>query len=305
MDRKTPLVIITGPTCSGKTGVALSFARSFPIEVVSADSMQVYRHMDIATAKPTLEQQSLLAHHLIDVVDPDEEFNAGMFSSLAAVKIREIVSRGRVPVVVGGTGLYIKALVYGLSPSPPGSPELRGYFRSVLQDRGSAHLRRFLERIDPETAKKINKNDEVRVIRALETAFLTGVKPSVINRGHGFAEPGYDARVFCVVKDRDLLYRDIDERTARMMEAGLVEETEKLLGMGFGPDLRSMQTLAYKHVTGLLESRIDIDTAVANIRRDTRRYAKRQMTWNRSHYPQEVFCSPDEALKALAALLGG
>ncbi|HQH99832.1 MAG TPA: tRNA (adenosine(37)-N6)-dimethylallyltransferase MiaA [Deltaproteobacteria bacterium] len=303
MDRKTPLIVITGPTCSGKTGVALQLARDYPIEVVSADSMQVYRHMDIATAKPSPAELARLPHHLIDVVDPDEEFNAGMFSTRASRVIEEVRSRGKVPVIVGGTGLYIKALVYGLSPAPRGSARLRSCLKSMADKAGSPSLWRMLDRLDRETAKITNENDRVRIIRALEIAFLTGVKPSVIHRGHGFSKPLYEARLVCIMPQRERLYADIDERVIRMVDSGLIEETEKLFAMGYDPDLRSMQTLAYRHVLEFLASRIDLERAISLIQRDTRRYAKRQMTWMRSHHDPGSFCSAGDALKTVSGWL--
>lgn len=304
MDRKTPLIVITGPTCSGKTGVALRLAGMHPIEVVSADSMQVYRHMDIATAKPTLAEQTGLPHHLIDVVDPDEEFNAGMFSTRASEIIAEVRSRGKIPVVVGGTGLYIKALVYGLSPAPPSSARLRSCLRSMADASGTPNLWRILERLDPKTAKITNENDRVRIIRALEIVFLTGMKPSVINQGHGFSEPLYEAKVLCVMPERERLYGDIDSRVIGMVDSGLIEETKKLLDLGYEPDLRSMQTLAYKHVLEYLASGTGLDRAVSLIQRDTRRYAKRQMTWMKSHHDPGSFHSADEALMIVSGLIG-
>lgn len=303
MDRKTPLIIITGPTGSGKTGIALRIAQTFPMEVISADSMQVYRYMDIATAKPSQIEQSALPHHLIDVVNPDEEFNAEMFSSLASAKIMELSSRGKVPIVVGGTGLYIKALIYGLAPAPPRSEKLRSYFRDLAERKGSIYLWQTLERLDRDNADKINKNDLVRIIRSLEIAFLTGEKPSNVYRVHGFANARYQPRILCLAPDREHLYSDINTRVKRMVEQGLVEETEKLLEMGFSPQLRSMQTLAYKHIVDFLNSRISLDTAIASIQGDTRRYAKRQITWMKSHYDHVSFKPLKEASAIIQAWL--
>jgi tRNA dimethylallyltransferase len=295
VDRTAPLIVITGPTGSGKTGIALDLARRFPIEAVSADSMQVYRHMDIATAKPTAAEQALLPHHLIDIRDPDEEFNAGMFMAMAAEKIGEIRARRRIPVVVGGTGLYIKALIYGLAPVPPRSSRLRDWLRSLAQARGTPHLWEALNRMDPKNAEHIRKNDAVRIARSLEIIFLTGRRASEVLGGHGFSEAWYRARIICVMPGRDLLYRSIDERVHAMVEAGLLEETWRLLELGYDPSLRSMQTLAYKHVLQLLEGRIGLPSCVGRIQRDTRHYAKRQITWMRSHYDQGSFLEPERA----------
>lgn len=306
MDRKTPLIIITGPTASGKTGLALNLAKTHPIEAVSADSMQVYRHMDIATAKPSKKERVILPHHVIDVVEPDQEFNAGMFASIAGHKITSIRSRGNIPVVIGGTGLYIKALAYGLAEAPPRSEPLRKSLFSLIEARGLDLLWRLLYANDAPTAGRISPNDASRIIRYLEIILLTGKKPSDLYRDHGFTRPLFDIRAVCIMPERDSLYRDIDKRVISMMDAGLVGETEKLLEMGFSPGLRSMQTLAYRHTIRLLNRDIPHDQAVSLIQRDTRRYAKRQMTWLRSNYgPECLFDSPDKAMPTLSGWLEG
>ncbi len=295
--------MITGPTGSGKTGIALRLAGKYPLEVISADSMQVYRHMDIATAKPTPEELSLLPHHLIDVVDPDEEFNAGMFVSLARQKISEVRARRAIPVVVGGTGLYIKALIYGLASAPPRSEKVRAHLKSVADEKGSPHLWGLLYRLDPETARNLGQNDRVRIVRSLEIMILTGRRPGEFYHEHGFSRPYYEVCTVCVVPGRDRLNENIDSRVIRMMESGLIEETKRLLALGYSPGLRSMQTLAYKHIIGYLESRVGLDLAVSLIQRDTRRYAKRQLTWMRSHYESSTFHPPEDAFPILEGML--
>jgi len=295
--------VITGPTGSGKTGVALRLAERYPLEVISADSMQVYRHMDIATAKPAPEELSLLPHHLIDIVDPDEEFNAGMFATLARQKILEVRTRNAIPVVVGGTGLYIKALMYGLAPAPPRSESVRAHLNAVADEKGGPHLWGLLNRLDPETARNLGENDRVRIVRALEIMILSGRRPSEFYQEHGFSRPFCEARIVCIVPGRGRLYENIDSRVIRMVDAGLIEETKRLLALGYSPSLRSMQTLAYKHIVDFLESRIDLDLAISLIQRDTRRYAKRQLTWMRSHYDRDSFHPPEEAFKILTGML--
>lgn len=282
MARAQHLIVLTGPTCSGKTSCAMKLGQSFPIEVVSADSMQVYRFMDIATAKPTPEQRQTVPHHLIDVADPDEQFNAAIFADLARAKIDEIRSRGNIPVVVGGTGLYIKALVYGLAPAPPSSPHLRRVLTELARRRGAAYLASMLKRLDPECAGRVAASDMVRTVRFLEMIFLTGRKASLILKGHGFSRAVVPARIACIMPERDLLYADINTRTEQMFASGVVEETARLLDMGYAPTLGSMRTLAYRHVVRYLSGEIDLETCISHVKRDTRRFARRQMTWFRS-----------------------
>jgi len=301
VDRKTPLIVITGPTCSGKTGLAFDLARNHGLEVISADSMQVYRYMDIATAKPTPEERLSLPHHLIDIVDPDEQFQAGMFVQMATRSIREIRGKGKLPVVVGGTGLYIKALVYGLAPAPGRSDKVRQALKSIIEERGIGHLERMLGILDPVLSTRIRKNDTSRIIRSLEIIFLTGQRPSGIYSSHGFETPAFDARIACIIPERELLYRDIDRRVLRMVENGLVEETLNLLNRGFGPDLSSMQTLAYKHIVCHLNGNIRLADAVGLIQRDTRRFAKRQMTWMNSRPDHAFFSSARKAFDTVSA----
>ncbi len=303
MDRKTPLIVITGPTGSGKTGLALELAGTYPIEVISADSMQIYRYMDIATAKPDEQERSLLPHHLIDVVDPDEEFNAGIFATLAREKISQVYAAKKIPIVVGGTGLYIKALIFGLIPAPAGSERLRAYLRSLAASRGSRHLWDVLARLDPPSAGKITPNDSARIIRYLEIVFLTGERPSMLQDGHGFALPLFDTRIACIMPQRQELYQAIDNRVYRMLDLGLVDETEQLIRRGYSPSLRSMQTLAYKHVLSYLSHETGLDEAVSLIQRDTRRYAKRQITWIRAHHAPQTCYDPAAARPVIARWL--
>jgi tRNA dimethylallyltransferase len=303
MDGPEGLIVLTGPTCSGKTGLALLLAQRFPIEVISADSMQVYRLMDIATAKPTPDQLSLLPHHLIDVVDPDEEFQAAMFVHMAGAAIRQLRDRGRIPLVVGGTGLYIRALLYGLAPAPARSEAVRAALRSLLHRKGIAHLEAMLSRLDPASASAIAKNDAVRVIRALEIVFQSGCRASDLLSGHGFERPLYRARIACIMPERDRLFADIDRRTRGMMDAGLLEETRLLQDLGYGPHLRSMQTLAYRHAIGHLQGDLGLDDCIRLIQRDTRRFAKRQVTWMKGRKDHVFFDSAAAAHGAVSEWL--
>jgi tRNA dimethylallyltransferase len=299
VDRQTPLIVITGPTCSGKTRLALMLSRKQDIEVVSADSMQIYHYMDIATAKPTNEERTALPHHLIDVVNPDEPFNAGVFVRMAQEKIAEIRGRQKIPIVVGGTGLYIKALIYGLAPAPARSEKLRSTLRSLINRRGIVYLEFMLKRLDPDMASLIMKNDVLRIIRALEIIFETGQKPISLFMAHGFRNPQYQAKIACIMPSRDLLYQEIDQRVMGMIERGLLDETRKLLDMGYSPELQSMQTLAYRYVIMHLSGEVGLDEAIRLIRRDTKRFAKRQITWMKARPDHIFFNSVDGAYEVV------
>jgi len=303
MDRPAPLIIITGPTGCGKTDLAFRLGHDHPLEVISADSMQVYRFMDIATAKPTHLERTRLPHHLVDIRNPDETFDAGSFAVLALEAINRIRSRGRIPIIVGGAGLYIQALVYGLCQAPPRSEKIRRILRDIAFNQGTQRLWEYLARLDPPTADKVAPQDAGRLIRYLEIIFLTGRKPSTLHARHGFSQPGLDARIFCLAPQRENLYTAIDNRVIAMLECGLVQETQRLLDRGYSRDLAPMKALAYKHVVAYLDSELSLDEAVLRIQRDTRHYAKRQLTWNRGHYDPSCFYDNASALLAIDRLL--
>jgi tRNA dimethylallyltransferase len=290
-----PLIILTGPTASGKTGVILKLAEKYPLEIISADSMQIYRGMDIATAKPTREEQKLLPHHLIDIMNPDEEYNAGTFREDALSIAEEIRLRGHIPIVTGGTGLYIKSLIYGLSEGPTRSEEIRENLRNFISAHGSRKAWDILNRHDPEITKKISPTDASRIIRYLEMILLTGRRPSDLHESHGFKERKIDARIFCISMDRDVLYERVNRRVIDMLDIGLVDETRKLLDAGYSPNLKSMQALGYKHLVAHIKNGMPLDEAISLVKRDTRHYAKRQMTWNRGHYNHDQFFTPQDA----------
>ena len=296
MNSTNPLIILTGPTASGKTGIILKLAEKYPLEIISADSMQIYRGMDIATAKPTREEQKLLPHHLIDFMNPNEEYNAGTFREDALSIAEEIQLRGHIPIVTGGTGLYIKALIYGLSEGPTRSEEIRENLRNFISAHGSQKAWDILNRHDPDIAKKISPTDASRIIRYLEMILLTGSRPSDLHESHGFKERKIDARVFCISMDRDILYERINRRVLEMVEMGLVDETRKLLDTSYSPNLKSMQALGYKHLVAHIQKEMPLDEAISLVKRDTRHYAKRQITWNRGHYNDNQFFSVQDAL---------
>jgi tRNA dimethylallyltransferase len=275
------LVILVGPTASGKSGVALRCAESLGGEIVSADSVQVYRYMDIGAAKPPMEVRRKIRHHLIDVVDPDEDFSAARFRQEAGRAIREIHDRGKVPLVVGGTGLYIKALTQGLFKGPRGDPDLRRTLKLEAEIRGVGTLHGKLERVDPMAAERIHPHDLFRITRALEVFYLTGIPISRHQELHGFSRWLCRPLYFGLAVDRSVLYKKINARAEEMLERGLVKEVEDLLNRGYGLDLRSMRAIGYRHIGDYLLGACSLDEAIASMKRETRHYARRQMTWFR------------------------
>jgi tRNA dimethylallyltransferase len=291
MSKRQKVVVISGPTASGKTSLGVDLALALKGEIISADSMQVYRGMDVGTAKPTPEEQKGIPHHLLDVVDPDEEFNAATYNSMAIPKITEIASRGSVCLVVGGTGLYIKGLLGGLFESPTADMELRESLRRECDSSGSAVLHERLANLDPESARKIHPNDSVRIIRALEIIHLTKRRLSDLTREHAFGGRSLNALKLCLKVDREELYDRIDKRSLAMVDNGLVEETESLLSKGYSPDLKPMKAIGYRHMITYLKGDWSLDEAIGELQKDTRRYAKRQLTWFRAD-PEVIWIEP-------------
>jgi len=292
------ILVLSGPTASGKSSAAVALARLFPLEIVNADSMQVYRGMDIGTAKPTPAERTEIPHHLIDVADPDEEYSAGRFVAGAGEAIRGIRERRRYPLVSGGTGMYIRALLRGLDPLPS-DPSVRARLSRRWEEEGGAVLHGELARIDPGGAARIHPSDRGRLVRALEVAELTGEPASA--RKTSWSGGGRRFRVLFLVLavDRAELYRRIDLRVDSMFRAGLVEEVERLLAKGYGPELRCMKALGYRHVVSHLRDGIPLEQAVSQMKRDTRRYAKRQITWL-SGEPETVSLAGHDPLSTAA-----
>lgn len=271
------LLVLSGPTASGKTDAALALARRLPLEIVNADSMQVYRGMDIGTAKPTAAERGDVPHHLIDVAEPDEDYNAGRFVAESEAAIRGILARGRFPLLVGGTGMYIRALRKGLDPLPS-DPAVRARLHRRWEEEGGAALHAELEGIDPRSAGRIHPADKVRVIRALEIAAVAGRPPSALRVSWGGAGR-YRVLFLALDPGRAAMYARIDRRVDAMFRNGFIEEVRGLLSRGYGPDLKSMGALGYRHVAAHLLRGVPLPETVAAMKRDTRRYAKRQMTW--------------------------
>jgi tRNA dimethylallyltransferase len=273
------LVVICGPTASGKTALALQLAEHLPVEIISADSRQVYRGMDIGTAKPDRQERAKVPHHLIDVVDPDENFTAADFVERGRAAIEQIRRRGRLPLVVGGTGLYIRALLHGLADAPGGDELLRRELHLMEEREGSGALYRELEKTDPSLAARLSPRDQVRIVRALEVFHLTGKRFSDLQQEHAGRPSPYRALKIGLAPERKILYDRIDRRVDVMMAAGLPEEVQGLLEQGYSPELKSMQTIGYRETVDHLQGRLTLSESVSLIQRNSRRYAKRQLTW--------------------------
>ena len=273
------LVILLGPTGAGKSRLAFELSGEFGGEIISADSMQVYKHMDIGTDKPTLAEQMKVRHHLIDVVLPDEPFHAGLYRTLGRKTIDQLHREGKSIWIVGGTGLYIKALIQGLFPSPAIDLGVREKLKKEGRERGSDFLYHRLEEIDPATASRLHPHDLFRIVRALEVFESTGTPVSSLRDQHGFGDRPYSSLKIGLEMERKRLYGRIERRVDRMVERGFLEEVRGLMEMGYGPQLKPMQSLGYKSLVRFLLKEIEWEEAVQEIKRDTRHYAKRQWTW--------------------------
>lgn len=276
---KIPIVVICSPTATGKTSLAIKLAESAGGQIVNADSLQVYRYLNIGTAKPTLEERNRVTHHLIDVVDPDEEFNAALYCEQARKVIEKLALAGKPVFVAGGTGLYIRALLQGIIATPPVDENIRNYYKDIRDSQGRQYLFDLLKTRDPEAAKIINANDSVRIIRALEVFDQSGQSIIALRQKHLFADCPYTVCKIGLRIDRDELKRRINLRTESMAAAGFVDEVRGLLDRGYSEKLKPMQSLGYKQVIDFLRGRCDWSRAIDLINRDTWRYSKRQQTW--------------------------
>ncbi len=281
IDAPAPLLVITGPTASGKTTLAVEVALALGGEIVGADSMQVYRGLDIGTAKPTKEELRGVRHHLIDVADPDEPFDAARYMPMADEVIADIHRRGKQVIVAGGTGLYIRVLLHGLHEGPPPSPGVRKKLQKRAESEGWPALHKELSLCDPESARRLHPNDGVRIIRALEIFESSGIPMSEWQQRHGFEKWRYPVLLLGIRRKREELNTIIDRRVGEMMEDGFQGEVKRLLKAGYGPELKPMQALGYRHLTAFFSGELGLEEAVEAIKTDTRRFAKRQMTWLR------------------------
>jgi tRNA dimethylallyltransferase len=276
------LLVVVGPTASGKSELALRLASRRHAEIVSADSVQVYRHFDIGTGKPSAAERAAVRHHLLDVVEPAETLDAARWAELADAALLDIWARGRTPIVCGGTFLWTRALLYGLAPAPPASPELRAEYARVAESEGRAALHARLAEVDPERATALAPNDFVRVSRALEVHALTGVTMSHWQIEHGFRTPRFRSTLIGVRRSREELDDLIRRRVEHMFAAGWLEEVRALMARGYG-ETRAMGSVGYKQIYGALSggSALEHDALVTSIVRATRIFARRQRTWLR------------------------
>lgn len=297
---KKKIVVICGPTGVGKTGFAIELARRFNGEIIGADSMQIYKYMDIGTAKPDREERDLAPHHLIDFLEPDEEFDAGRYMDMADGVINDLYAQSKLPIIVGGTGFYIKALLHGLFRDRNADPDVIERLEQEMDEKGSPFLHERLSLLDPKSASRIHPNDGFRIVRALEVAEVTGNPISTFQSEHGFTTQRYTPLKIAVSMDRDQLYQRINKRVDIMIQQGFVQEVERLISKGYGCELKSMQSIGYRHLSDFLrgmtskdETPISWDETIRILKRDTRRYAKRQLTWFRQD--KEIVWLPPHA----------
>ncbi len=274
-----PLIAVLGPTAVGKSELALHLAQYFPIEIISADSRQVYRYMDIGTNKPSSAERASVPHHVIDVVDPDENFSLAMYHQLAIVALDAIQQKGKLPLLVGGSGLYVWSLIEGWEiPRVPPDQKLRRQLESRAEQEGGHTLYQELQDIDPVAAEKINPSNIRRIIRALEIYQATGQPPSQLQRKQA---PGFPILLIGLTKERSELYRRIDWRVDKMIQNGLVEEVEQLLKKGYSPSLPSMSGIGYKQIGQFLRGEMTLPEAIDKIKYETHRLARHQYAWFR------------------------
>lgn len=274
-------IVICGPTASGKTSLAIELCRILGGEVINADSRQVYRFMDIGTGKPSPEERKEIPHHLIDAVNPDERFDAGRFISMADRAYEDIVERGKIPFLVGGTGLYIRAFERGLIPAPPVPEEIKEELRRRREREGVESLYKELLNVDPETALKVERSDFPRIERALSYYLITGRKISEARKAHGFREKRYEVLKIYLEPPREILYSSIRNRIYDMIKRGWVEEVERLFKMGYTEDSPGFTSVGYREMAEVVKGKMQTEDAVELIYRRTKEYARRQIVWFR------------------------
>ena len=284
--QQKPMIILTGPTAVGKSALSVELAKKINGAVISADSMQVYRHMDIGSAKITPEEMQGVTHYMIDELEPDEEFHVVRFVTMAKEYLKEIYADGKIPIIAGGTGFYIQALLYDIDFTEQQCDETyRRQLEDLAREHGAEYLHGILREVDPASAEAIHANNIKRVIRALEFYHLSGKKISEHNETERQKQSPYNFAYFVLTDERAKLYERIDRRVDAMIEAGLVEEVKKLKSKGYSREMVSMQGLGYKEILAYLDGGCTLEEAVYIIKRETRHFAKRQLTWKNNTKP--------------------
>ncbi len=278
MTDKIPILILTGPTAVGKTALSIELAKVLGGEIISADSMQIYRKMDIGSAKISQEEMDSVVHHMIDVVDPDEDFSVADFHDMASQIISDIHKRGKLAIVTGGTGLYLNSLVYDMDFGGTNSdPSIRKDLEEILNDKGKDYLYRLLQDLSPEAAKRIHPNNTKRVIRAIEV-YKTGGDMGDFSNDLKY-NPKFDAKIIVLNRDRSILYDRINQRVDMMFDMGLLDEVKGLHQMGYTSQMQSMKGIGYKEVLEYFDGKMTLEESIDILKQGTRRYAKRQITW--------------------------
>jgi tRNA dimethylallyltransferase len=272
------VIVICGPTASGKTQISLLLSKLIDAEIINADSRQVYKYMDIGTAKPSIEERNIVPHHFVDIINPDEHYDAGLFGEQARIKISDIFQRNKIPVVVGGSGLYIRSLIDGLFEGPKRDENIRRDLEQRLKEKGADDLLDEIKRIDPETASKLTITTTHRIIRALEVFYLTK-EPLTKLQKENKIQIDFIPSFYGIKWDREILYSRVNERARDMIYQGLIEECTELLSRGYNSNLKSMQTVGYKECFDYIEEKINYEEMIDLIQKNTRHYVKRQFTW--------------------------
>lgn len=296
------VIVVAGPTGVGKTGAAIELARCLDTEILCCDSRQLYRFLDIGTAKPTPSERASVVHHLLDIYEPDRVSTSADYRDMARVIIDDLRKRGRTAIIAGGTGLYIKAVLHGLCPAPARSPEWRRDLDRKLENGEICDLHGMLQQIDPVTAAMTDPNDRQRTIRALEFFHVTGTPISSQRGDHRFQDTPYSFTYFVLNRERTDIYRRIDMRVDAMLAAGWLDEVRRILSLGYAPDCEAMTSIGYRRLIDVIQDKLSIEEARDLIKRDTRRYAKKQLSWFRNT-PETNFVdvAEDEAPAGIAA----
>jgi len=278
MERYQKIVVVAGPTASGKSDLALNLAQEFNGELICSDSMQVYRYMDIGTAKPTLKEQKLVQHHQLDLINPDEHYSAGHYDRDTSRIIKQIQERRHLPIVVGGTGLYYRAMMYGISNVPAIPESLRREVLSWQEEHGTSYCWKLLQKYDRHGANRLHSNDTTRILRNLEVVLATGSPLSTFQNQQPFGKARYPFLAIALDWERQVLYERINQRTRKMLELGWIAEVETLLSR-YSPYLKPLQAIGYREIVQYLQKKLEWELLLQEIQKRTRQYAKRQMTW--------------------------